>query len=132
MVQIFEAIVLGTLGTFCLFTTWSSATRPARFAEQLGLAAMNSGGVNEIRSQYAGFFGAVALCCGGGLVGAIPRPAVFLLLAVVFGGLIVGRLISLVVNHGFDGFGPTIRALYLIDAIGFTTALLALVITSRT
>ena len=39
--------------------------------------------------------------------------------AVVFGGLITGRIVSLAVDSGMSGYGPTIRLLFLIDATGF-------------
>lgn len=101
---------------------------PARFAERLGLAIANTGGYNEIRAQYAGFFLAVAVVCGASLAGVVSRQAAFVVLIVVFGGLIAGRLASLALDGGAAGYGPTIRSLYLIDGIGFTLAIAALAV----
>jgi hypothetical protein len=43
--------------------------------------------------------------------------------ATIFGGLIFGRLVSLVLNGGLKGYGPTILALYVIDAIGLAVTI---------
>jgi len=45
---------------------------------------------------------------------------------VIFGGLIAGRLVSLALDGGIAGYGPTIRALHAIDAIGLALAIAAL------
>ncbi len=44
----------------------------------------------------------------------------------VFGGLFAGRLVSLALNGGVAGYGPTILALYAFDAIGFALAIVSL------
>jgi len=128
MGHIFGTLVLAIAALFCLLTTWSSAAAPAEFAQRLGLALANAGGYNEIRAQYAGFFLAVAAVCGASLAGVVSRQAAFVVLAVVFGGLILGRLASLALDGGVAGYGPTIRALYVIDAIGFALAITALAV----
>jgi hypothetical protein len=101
-----------------VFTTWTSATAPAAFARQLGLVLADAGGTNEIRSQYAGFFLAAAVACALAIFGLIPDREALVVLAVIFGGLFVGRLFSVIGNGGFSGYGPTIRALCVIDAVG--------------
>jgi hypothetical protein len=122
----FGTFVLVIAGLFCLLTTWSSATAPGRFAERLGMTIANAGGANEVRAQYAGFFLAVAALCAASLAGAVARQTAFVVLAVVFGGLIAGRLVSLALDGGMAGYGPAIRALYAIDAVGFTLSIAAL------
>lgn len=124
----FGASILAIAGFFCLLTAWFSGTEPRVFAARLGLTVANPGGDNEVRAQYAGFFLAVAVVCAGALLGLVPRQAALIVLAVVFGGLIAGRLVSLVLNGGVAGYGPTIRALYAIDAVGFALSLAALLI----
>ena len=128
MGHVFGTLVLAIAALFCLLTTWSSATAPAEFAHRLGLALANSGGYNEIRAQYAGLFLAVAAVGGASLAGVVSRQAAFVVLAVVFGGLILGRLASLALDGSVAGYGPTIRALYVIDAIGFSLAIAALAV----
>jgi hypothetical protein len=125
MVRNFGAVVLVVVTLFSLVTTISACLNPERFGEQLGLRIINAGGVNEIMAQYAGFFLAVAVICIASLAGWLPRSTAFVTLAAVFGGLIVGRLVSLVLNAGLSGYGPTIQALYIIDAIGFALAIAA-------
>lgn len=113
---------LALTALFFLYTAWSSGTAPEAFAGRLGLCIADSGGRNEIRSQYAGFFLAAAVLCFLSLGAVVPRPTAFVVLAVIFGGLIAGRLASLVLNKGVTGFGPAILALYIIDGFGFAAA----------
>ena len=86
------SVVLVTAAMFCLLTTLSSGARPEDFARRLGLKIADADGFNEIRAQYSGFFLAVAGVCTASLIGLISRPATFMVLGVVFGGLIAGRL----------------------------------------
>jgi hypothetical protein len=111
---------------FCLFTAGSSGFAVQQFAHRLGLIVAGPDGYNEIRAQYAGFFLAGAVMCIAALAGRVSRQSVLLLLCVTFGGLLAGRLASLVLNRGLTGYGPTIRVLYLIDAIGFALSITAI------
>ena len=122
MREIFGSIFLFATFLFFLFVTWRSATAPETFAGQLGFAISNPGGINEIRAQYAGFFFAAAVVCALALGGSVPRLTAFIAVAMIFGGLIGGRLVSLGLNGGFQGYGPTIRMLYVIDGVGFVAA----------
>lgn len=122
----FGTFFLAIVTLFFLLTVWRSATAPKEFAEQLGLSLANAGGYNEVRSQYAGFFLAIAIFCGAALAGVVSRHAAFSVLAIVFGGLIGGRLVSLGLNRGVGGYSSTILALYAIDASGFALAIIAI------
>jgi Domain of unknown function (DUF4345) len=126
MSELFGTFVLTLSGLFFLFTTWRGAAEPVAFAARLGLGVANAGGVNEIRAQYAGFFFAAAVVCGAALVGFVARPSALLAVAMIFGGLIAGRLASLAVDRSVAGYGATIRALLVIDAVGFALAIAAL------
>jgi hypothetical protein len=117
-----STIYLVLAALFFAYTAWTSAAAPESFANQLGLSIVNQGGVNEVRSQYAGFFLAGAILCVMGLAGVVSRPATYITLVVTFGGLIGGRLVSLAINGGMTGYGRSIRALYVIDGVGFATA----------
>lgn len=127
----FGTIVLTIVTLFFLYTTWRSGTAPAEFAERLGLTVANAGGYNEIRAQYAGFFSAAVVCVAS-LAGTVPRQAAYIVLAVVFGGLLAGRLVSLALDGGIARYGRTIVALYAIDATGLALAVVALVLQHRT
>jgi hypothetical protein len=120
-------IVLVVSAAFCLMTTLMSGVHPEDFSRRLGLQIAGADGSNEIRAQYSGFFLAVSGVCTASLLGVIPRPATFLVLGVVFGGLIAGRLASLVVDRSPGRYGATIRALYAIDSTGFVLAIVALI-----
>lgn len=127
----FGTIVLISSSLFFLCTTWISGTAPAQFAERLGLTVTNAGGHNEIRAQYAGFFFAAALVCVASLAGAIPRQAAYVVLAMIFGGLLAGRLVSTVLDGGTAGYSSTIVALHAIDAGGLALAVAALALQTR-
>jgi hypothetical protein len=129
MRTIFCSVVLTICALFCLYTAWTSVTSPAAFAQQLGLQITNPGGINEIRSQYGGFFFAVGLVCLSSLAGIFSPRVALLFMATVFGGLIFGRLVSLIANGGLAGYGRTIVALYFIDSLGFGLALTAFLLT---
>jgi hypothetical protein len=79
-----------------------------------------------MRAQYGGFFlmaGLFAIAAVGGL---IPRAWALALMVVVFGGLIFGRLISLIIDGGFKQYRGAIPALFIIDSCGFLVAAAAL------
>lgn len=126
MRQSFGTFVLTLASLFGILTAWLAAMRPGNFAARLGLAISNAGGINEVRAQYAGFFLAVSLVCIATLFGGLSRQTAFIVLIVVFAGLISGRIVSLVLNHGTSGYPPTILALYAIDSIGLLLSLIAL------
>ena len=126
MSQFLPSAVLTISMLFFLLTSWRSAAEPTAFAARLGLGVANAGGVNEIRAQYAGFFFAAAVVCGAALAGLVARPSALLAVAMIFGGLIGGRLTSLAVDRSVAGYGTTIRALLVIDAVGFALAIAAL------
>lgn len=130
MRHIFGSFVLLFMSFFGILTSLLAALRPSDFASRLGLAIANPGGINEIRAQYAGFFLAVSVVCIASLFGAVPRPSAFVVLIVVFAGLISGRLVSLALNHGTAGYSPTILALVFFDSLGLLLSLAALALNS--
>jgi hypothetical protein len=131
MPPVFGTAVLVINILFFLLTTWSSATAPEGFAAKLGLGIVNAGGINEVRAQYSGFFLAAALVCTASLFGLLSRQTSFVVLGAVFGGLFAGRLVSLALDGGVAGYGPTILALYAIDAIGLALAVAAYVLDNQ-
>jgi uncharacterized membrane-anchored protein YitT (DUF2179 family) len=130
MSRAFGAAVLVINVLFCLLTAWTSGANREDFASRLGLGIVNAGGVNEIRAQYSGFFLAVALVCVASLLDWITRQTSFVVLGAVFGGLFMGRLVGLGLNGGVSGYGPTIVALYAIDAIGLLLAVASFILES--
>jgi hypothetical protein len=131
MPSMFGTAVLLINILFFLLTTWLSATAPENFAAKLGLGIVNAGGINEVRAQYSGFFLAAALVCTASLFGLLSRQTSFVMLGAVFGGLLAGRLVSLALHRGVAGYGPTILALYAIDAIGLALAVAGFVLENQ-
>jgi hypothetical protein len=126
MQTIFGSLYLGFVALFFFYTAWRSGFQPEQFARDLGLGIIDSGGYAEIRGQYTGFFFVSAMLCVLSLCQAIPRPFAYVTLAVIFGGLIIGRLVNLVIHRSFAGYSQTISALYFIDAVGFLLAVTAI------
>lgn len=126
MRHIFGNFVLIFMTFFGILTSLFAALRPSDFASRLGLAIANSGGSNEIRAQYAGFFLAISIVCIAALFGGVPRQSAFIVLIVVFAGLVSGRLVSLVLNHGTSGYPPAILTLIFFDSLGLLLSLTAL------
>jgi hypothetical protein len=98
---------------------------PRHFGERLGLVLGGLDGLNEIGAQYGGFFLAAALVNGLALLGVLPRQASFIVNAVVFGGLITGRFARFAIDGSMNGYGGTVRALFIIDALGFALSIVA-------
>ncbi|HEV3036623.1 MAG TPA: DUF4345 family protein [Candidatus Angelobacter sp.] len=128
MASVFGTAVLVITALFFLGTSWSSFTNPKQFGERLGFALPGADGRNEIRAQYGGFFLAAAVCGIFALVGWVPRSTGLVVNATIFGGLIAGRLISLFLDGGITKYGPLIRTLFVIDALGFALAISAFVL----
>src|SRR5260221_5894124 len=103
MPSIFGTAVLVSNILFFLLTTWSSATAPESFAAKLGLGIVNTGGINEIRAQYSGFFLAAALVFAASLFGLLSRQTSFVVLGAVFGRLLRGRPVNLSPKAGVAG-----------------------------
>lgn len=118
--------VLAVSGLVALAIAARALAMPAALGTGLGFGVGGADALNEIRGQYGGFFLAVALACGLALFRVIPRQAALIVLAVTFGGILLGRLVSVAVDGGFGAYSPTIRALYVVDAIGLAASLWAL------
>jgi Domain of unknown function (DUF4345) len=121
----FEKIVLSVVSLFFLWTSCTSFRFPRQFAERLGFMIRGLDGLNEIRAQYGGFFLAAALVNALSLFGVLPRQTSFIVNAAIFGGLIIGRVASLAFDGGINGYGGTIRALFVIDSVGFALMIAA-------
>jgi hypothetical protein len=121
----FEKIALLVVSLFFLWTSWTSFRFPRQFAERLGFMIRGLDGLNETRAQYGGFFLAAALVNTSSLFGVLPRQASYVVNATIFGGLIIGRVVSLAIDGGINGYGGTIRALFVIDFVGFALMIAA-------
>lgn len=121
----FEKIVLFCVSLSFLWTSWTSFLFPRQFAERLGFIISGLDGLNEIRAQYGGFFLAAALVNALSLFGVLPRQTSFIVNAAIFGGLMIGRGASLALDGRISGYGGVIRALFIIDSVGFSLMIAA-------
>lgn len=118
--------VLAVSGLIALAIALRALLMPGALGAGLGFGVGGADALNEIRGQYGGFFLAVGLACALAIFRVIPRQAALIVLAVTFGGILFGRLVSLGIDGGFSAYSPTIRALYVVDALGLAAALWAL------
>src|SRR5215472_17249126 len=113
MGSIFASTVLAFLAAFALLTSYSAFRAPKLFAEQLGLDVAGADGLNEVRAQYGGFYLVVAAVGALALVGRVLMSSALLVTTVIFGGLILGRIASLVLDGGWSKYRRgMIRALF--------------------
>ena len=131
MSPIIGTVLLAFTTLLCAFTTFAATASPSKFAAALGFGIANAGGTNEIRAQYAGFFLLMGLATAAALVGVLPRSTAFVICALVFGGLFVGRVAGVVLNGGVGGYCRVVRSLIVIDTVGTLLSVAALM-TSRT
>lgn len=111
---------------FCIITACAALARPVRFAAILGYDGASTSAMNEVRSQYGGFFGAVAVVLLLVVAGRIPLETGFIVGAMIFGGLAFGRFFSLVVTRKYFCMVPTVRGLVFVDPVLFLLNLSAL------
>ncbi|MBL4789522.1 MAG: DUF4345 family protein [Kordiimonadaceae bacterium] len=111
-------ILLTVFGVFFVYTGAYSMVAPERFARMLSLETLKRSGEIEIRAQYGGFFLAAGLSQFLALAGYMELATALIISLVIFGGLIAGRLIALMLPGTDARISSSIRALYAIDAIG--------------
>lgn len=124
--SVFGMSVIGVGSVFFAGTAALALSRPRMFAERLGLATVGKDGLNEVRGQYGGFFGAVAICGALSLGGFVAQAATLVLYAALFGGLVFGRFLSLALDRANERYSPMILALFVIDSAGLALTLAAL------
>jgi hypothetical protein len=120
-----NGVLIGA-GLLALLIGLRGLIAPAALGAGLGLRGDGANALNEIRAQYGGFFLSVAIVSGLGVFRVVSPQAALVLLAATFGGILFGRVVSLFFDGGFGALAPTIRALYVVDALGFVAALWAL------
>lgn len=103
-----EMVLYALAGAFVVYGLFALA-QPARAASMVDLQLEGPGAFSEIRAIYGGMmvaFGAVVV------IGLLRQSSPFLLtVAILFFGLVVGRVASLVT----DGFSKTAIALGLVE-----------------
>jgi hypothetical protein len=114
--------VLAVAGLISLAIALRALLAPQALATGLGLGILDLSGMNEVRAQYGGFYLTVAITCLLGAFGFMSRPAALVVLATTFGGILLGRVISAVIDGGIGNYSQIIQTLYLVDLVGFLAA----------
>ncbi|MHA7834019.1 MAG: hypothetical protein ACX94A_06010 [Algiphilus sp.] len=122
MTESIPILVLVSFGLFFLYTGVISFQRPGPFAKSLSLEAVGVSGEVEIRAQYGGFFFAAALSQFAPLIGLLSEVSALIVSSTIFGGLFFGRLAAALAGPKIHTLSSTLRALFVIDAVGFIAA----------
>jgi hypothetical protein len=125
--RVFPVIVLALAGLLSIVIGVRGLLAPEELGVALGYALPGADALNEVRAQYGGLFLTVGTICELAIFRVVPRQAALMLLATVFGGILFGRIFSLLADGGFAVYGRTIQLLYAVDLIGLVAALAALV-----
>ncbi len=126
MLDIAVQIILIIFGLFFLYTGVASFFQPEKLAKTLSLNTIGRSGRIEIQAQYGGFFFLAGLSQLAPFLKLLTPSTALTVSVVIFGGLILGRVLSLLSNQGSEPITPIIRVLYVIDAVGFGLAIWAL------
>ena len=126
----FQQISLAIFFLFFLYTGLHGLAKPRTLARLLSLTPDGESGVVEIRAQYGGFFFAVALSQVAPLALGKGYQQALIISLVVFGGLIFGRVASVLIGARWSEISGAIRMLFTVDALGFLLAALALSLTA--
>jgi hypothetical protein len=124
--------VLAVAGLISLAIALRALLAPQALATGLGLDILDLSGMNEVRAQYGGFYLAVAITCLLGAFGFMSRPAALVVLATTFSGILLGRVISAVIDCGIGNYSQIIQTLYLVDLVGVIAAVTMLKTGSET
>jgi len=122
MIVWIPTLVLSLFGLFFLYTGVISFRNPGRFSKALSLETNGVSGEVEIRAQYGGFFLAAALSQFAPFVGLVSVFSAMVVSLTIFGGLIFGRIGAAVFGLKEQKLTPMIKALFVIDAVGFVAA----------
>jgi hypothetical protein len=88
-------------GAFFLLLGLAALLQPAMLAAKLNLLPMNSAGVGEIRGLYGGGFAGFGLVFLAGLHHRTAGRGLLLGMSLILGGIIVGRLASMALDHDY-------------------------------
>jgi hypothetical protein len=86
-------------GLACLFA-------PALLAAKLNLMPADSAGTGEVRSLYGGGFAGFGLVIFAGLRCKQEGRGLLLAMSIIIGGIVVGRLFSIVIDHDYSFAAP--------------------------
>ena len=116
--------VLTIFSVFFLYTGFSSFARPKKFAQALSLKTIGASGEVEIRAQYGSFFFVLGLLQSAAIFDFIDAGVIFFFDLIVFGSLVLGRLMALPLKPRQAKLTQMIRNLYWIDGLGAAMSLI--------
>lgn len=124
----FQRIILAIGALVAAYISLRAITAPESVLVNLGLIIDGADGRSEIRGQYGGFFGAVAIAMVLSLIGKLPQKFGLGMLLITVGGVLMGRLLSIVIEgpQVLASYSSSIQAFIIVDIILVALTLLAL------
>ncbi|MEO1137075.1 MAG: DUF4345 family protein [Pseudomonadota bacterium] len=110
------------------YVSYLGLVAPEAALGDYGVIAMGPDGRNEIRAQYGGFYFAVAVVLILSAAGRLPERFGLGLLLVSVGGVLLGRLASLVIEGPaiFAQYSDGLKLFYAVDIVLVLLAVMAL------
>src|SRR6516165_8371348 len=93
--------LLYLFGAFFLLFGLAGLLNPAMLAAKLNLLPLSSAGLGEIRGLYGGGFAGFGLVILAGLRSRAAGPGLLLGMSIILGGIVIGRLASMAVDHDY-------------------------------
>lgn len=124
----FQRIVLAIGIYIAGYISIRALTAPEDVLSSFGLIVEGADGRNEVRGQYGGFFGAVAIALLLSVTGRIPQRFGLGILLVTVGGVLSGRLLSIMIEGPgiLTTYSTGIKTFIVVDIIIVVLATLAL------
>jgi len=125
---VLQRAVLTVSALLAAYIAWEGLVDTASFLRAMDVEINGPGGMNEIRAQYGGFFGAVGVICLLGIIGRIRPSAALIVMIAIYGGVLFGRLVSLALDgaDAFSAYPALLQRAHVIDLAGLVLSVIAL------
>lgn len=125
---IYQIVVMTLCALMSAWVAWYGLFETKGFMSGLQIELTGPGGRAEIMAQYGAYFAVLALAAAGGALGLLRSTSILLMFALLFGGLIFGRLYALNALgwENFEAYPRMLRSAHYIDGVSFVATVLAL------
>ncbi|MEO1495284.1 MAG: DUF4345 family protein [Pseudomonadota bacterium] len=125
---VLQRAVLSISALLAAYIGWEGIVDTTGFLRAMDVEILGPGGMNEIRAQYGGFFGAVTIVCLLGMFGRIRPSAALTVMIAIYGGVLFGRLVSLGLDGMavFESYPALLQRAHVIDLVGLILSAIAL------
>ncbi len=120
-------LALGLLGAG--YVSYRAMTSPGDLLDAFDVLALTADGRSAIRGQYGGFYAVVAIALFLSLVNFLRIRTGLLVLLITVGGILLGRLSSLVIEgtNIWDSYSSEVQTVIMVEAALTVMTLAALI-----